>query len=175
MLDLLQTFGSSPCLFLSLSFVLTLISLPLSSVSPSSLPPSLSLSSSSQVFSTTCPHSRSSFAPFISAAARFLSLPSPPRFVALARADPETVREYATGLSKVGRDSKPIGNLHACAFAVDESNIIGTLQSNFKCADLPRVYVIKKGVVEWDGHPCHVETAVAGMLGVYDTDSDEEE
>jgi hypothetical protein len=29
--------------------------------------------------------------------------------------------------------------------------------------------------VEWDGHPCHVEAAVSRIVGLYDTDSEEDE
>ena len=132
------------------------------------------LSYTTQVYATWCPHSAASFAPFVSAAARFLSAPKPPRFLALTKCEPEKVREFIQRLSTVGKDKKAIENLHACAFACDISGLaVDTLQSNFRCEEIPRVYVIDNGTVEWDGHPVGVEEAVARVVGMYDSDSDE--
>ena len=126
-------------------------------------------------FATWCQHSRASFRPFLSLASKFTS-PSTAcniKFLALTKCSSENTTQYIQDLVKHSSTTKPL-HLGTVAFGVDKSNIITTLQDHFKCLEIPRCYVIKDNEVHWDGHPANLETVVAGLTKLYDTDSDDD-
>jgi len=46
--------------------------------------------------------------------------------------------------------------------------VIGKLQRQFRVDTVPHCYVVKNGVVEWDGHPSSLESTLALMIGFWE-------
>ncbi|GMH74837.1 hypothetical protein TrRE_jg9407 [Triparma retinervis] len=106
------------------------------------------------VFSTTCKHSRSNFSGFVSAAQNFVG--GGCTFLALTRDGKENAEKFVESITTGGRAK--VRGVEKISVAVDlGGDVIGKLQRQFKIDTVPHCYVVKNGVVEWDGHPSSLE------------------
>jgi len=123
-------------------------------------------------FATWCAHSRHTFSPLASMAAKFGAAGSSCKFVAVTRCGVDETKEFVQDLTKHSA-TRAATNLGSVAVCCDRSGIVDTLTENFRCNEVPHVYIIKNNSVEWDGHPANAEPIVSRLVGLYDSDSDE--